>query len=43
MVDKFTTAPTLRHFDHSRELKIETDASDYVSAGVFSQRDNDGV
>ena len=34
MVFVFTTAPTLRHFDHSREVIIETDASDYVSAGV---------
>jgi hypothetical protein len=43
MVLKFTTAPTLRHFDHSREVIIETDASDYVSAGVLSQRDDEGV
>jgi hypothetical protein len=43
MVLKFTTAPTLRHFDHSREVIIETDASDYVSAGVLSQSDNEGV
>jgi hypothetical protein len=43
MVFKFTTAPTLRHFDHSREVIIETDASDYVSAEVLSQRDDDGV
>jgi hypothetical protein len=43
MVLKFTTAPTLRHFDHSSEVAIETDASDYVSAGVWSQKDDDGV
>jgi hypothetical protein len=43
MVLKFTTAPTLRHFDHSREVIIKTDASDYVSAGVLSQRDDEGV
>lgn len=43
MVLKLTTAPTLRHCDHSREVTIETDASDYVSAGVLSQRDDDGV
>jgi hypothetical protein len=43
MIHKFTTAPTLWHFDHSREVIIETDASDYVSAGVLSQRDDDGV
>ena len=43
MVSEFTTAPTLRHFDHSREVVIETDLSDYVSAGVLSQRDDEGV
>jgi hypothetical protein len=40
---KFKTAPTLGHFDHSREVIIKTNASDYVSAGVLSQRDDDGV
>jgi hypothetical protein len=43
MVFQFTTAPTLRHFDHSKEVRIETDASDYVSAGVLSQQDDEGV
>jgi len=43
MVTAFTTAPTLRHFDHESEVIIETDASDYVSAGVLSQRDDEGV
>jgi hypothetical protein len=43
MVTAFTTAPALRHFDHEREVIIETDASDYVSAGVLSQRDDEGV
>jgi len=43
MVLKFTTAPTLGHFDHSREFIIETDTSDYVSAGVLSQRDDEGI
>jgi hypothetical protein len=33
----FTTAPTLPHFDHSREVIIETAASDYISAGELSQ------
>ena len=40
MVTAFTTAPALRHFNHEREVMIETDASDYVSAGVLSQRDD---
>jgi len=39
----FATASTLRHFDHNREVTIETDASDYVTAGVLSQPDDDGV
>jgi hypothetical protein len=43
MVTEFTTAPALRNFDHEREVIIETDASDYVSAGVLSQRDVAGV
>jgi hypothetical protein len=43
MVAVLTTAPALRHFDHQREAIIETDASDCVSAGVFSQRDDEGV
>jgi len=43
MVTAFTTAPVLRHFDHDREVIIETDASDYVSAGDLSQHDDNGV
>jgi len=43
MVTEFTMAPTLRHFDQKRETIIETDGSDYVSAGVLSQWDDEGV
>lgn len=39
----FTTAPILAHFDPEREIIVETDASDYVSAGILSQRDNQGI
>lgn len=39
----FTSAPILKHFDHTKPVLVETDASDYVSAGVLSQRDDDGV
>ena len=39
----FTTAPVLRPFDWNKEVILETDASDYVSAGVLSQYDDDGV
>lgn len=41
--DAFTDAPILRHYDPKRETFVEADASDYVSAGVISQLDNDGV
>lgn len=40
---RFTTAPILRHFDFDRPIVVETDASDYVSAGVLSQYDDDNV
>jgi hypothetical protein len=39
----FTTAPILRHFDYDREIVVETDASDYVSAGILSQYDDEGI
>src|SRR5450755_678955 len=39
----FTTAPILMHFNHEKEIIVETDASDHVSAGILSQYDNDGV
>jgi RNase H-like domain found in reverse transcriptase/Reverse transcriptase (RNA-dependent DNA polymerase)/Retroviral aspartyl protease len=39
----FTTAPTLHHFDPLKEIFVETDASDYVSSGVLSQKDKHGV
>jgi RNase H-like domain found in reverse transcriptase/Reverse transcriptase (RNA-dependent DNA polymerase)/Integrase zinc binding domain len=38
----FTSAPTLRHFDPSRQIFVETDASDWVSSGILSQKDNKG-
>jgi len=43
MVTAFTTVLALNHFDHEREVIIETDASDYVSTGVFSQHDDEAV
>lgn len=39
----FTTAPILCHFDPEKEIIVETDASDYVSAGILSQYNSDGV
>jgi hypothetical protein len=39
----FTTAPSLRHFDSNRDIIVETNASDYVSASVLSQYDDEGI
>lgn len=39
----FITAPALHHFDPLREIFVETDASDFVSSGVLSQKDAQGV
>lgn len=39
----FTTAPALSHFDPTKEIFVETDASDFVSSGVLSQKGADGV
>uniref|UniRef100_A0A0D2YKU3 RNA-directed DNA polymerase n=1 Tax=Fusarium oxysporum (strain Fo5176) TaxID=660025 RepID=A0A0D2YKU3_FUSOF len=40
--EAFITAPILRPFDWTKDVILETDASDYVSAGVLSQYDNEG-
>ena len=32
--------PILKHFDSSKQCHVETNSSDYVSAGVLSQEDN---
>jgi transposase InsO family protein len=39
----FVDAPVLKPFDWTRDVILETDASDYVSAGVMSQYDDEGV
>src|SRR6195952_1092479 len=36
----FTSAPALSRFDPTREIFVETDASDYVSSGILSQKDD---
>jgi transposase InsO family protein len=41
--EAFVSAPILKPFDWEREVVLETDASDYVSAGVLSQYDDAGV
>jgi len=38
----FTSAPILHHFDPSLPPVVETDASDYAIAGIFSVRTDDG-
>jgi hypothetical protein len=39
----FMSVPVLARFDPNCDIIVETDASDYVSAGVLSQYDNDGI
>jgi len=34
----FTSAPIARHFDPELETLVETDASDYVTSGILSQK-----
>jgi len=38
-----TMAPILRQFDHDRDIVVETDASDFVSATVLSQYNDEGT
>jgi len=39
---RFTTAPILAHFDATKPVIIETDASDFAIGAVLSQRDEEG-
>jgi hypothetical protein len=39
----FTTTPTLRYFDYDCKFIVETDVSDYVSASLLSQYDDEGI
>ncbi len=39
----FTTAPILQHFNPDKKCIVETDASDYVSAGILSQYSDNGI
>jgi len=39
----FTTAPILHRFDHDRDIVVESDASDFVSAAVLSQYDDEAT
>lgn len=39
----FVDAPILRAFDWDKDVVLETDASDFVSAGILSQYDDEGI
>jgi hypothetical protein len=39
----FTSVPVLARFDLDRDVIVEIDASDYVSASVLSQYDDDNI
>ena len=41
--EAFTTASVLAIFDFERDAVVKTDASDYVSTGVLSQYDDQGI
>jgi hypothetical protein len=41
--DTFISVLILCYFDLLREIFVETDVSDYISLGVLSQKDNQGV
>jgi transposase InsO family protein len=40
--EKFTTAPTLGHFNPQEACVVETDASDFALGGILSQKGDDG-
>jgi hypothetical protein len=42
LIDAFTTAPVLRHYEPSRSIRLETDASEHALAGILSQSFEDG-
>jgi hypothetical protein len=39
----FISVLILRYFDLLREIFIKTNISDYISSGILSQKDNQGV
>lgn len=43
LVKAFTSAPVLMHFNLKKPIIVETNASDYVSAHILSQHDDDGI
>ena len=43
LTDAITSAPILRHFKTDKDWVVETETSDSVSAGIFSQISDDGL
>lgn len=43
LMKAFTTAPIVMHFDPEKAIIVQTDASDYVSAAIMSQLDDNQV
>ena len=43
MKTAFTTALVLAYFDPNKKILVETDALHYVSPGVISQHDDNGI
>jgi hypothetical protein len=39
----FTSAPIVARFDPNHDIIVKTNASNYISPGVLSQYDNDGI
>lgn len=39
--EKFISAPILQHFDPTKEIIVQCDASDYVSSGILLQKGED--
>jgi hypothetical protein len=39
---RFTTAPILRHFDPTKRMRLETDASNFGLSGILTQLYEDG-
>jgi hypothetical protein len=42
LIDKFMTAPILRHYNPNLPMRLETDSSRATLAGVLSQKFKDG-
>jgi RNase H-like domain found in reverse transcriptase len=43
LIEKFTSAPILRHFDPELPIILEANASDFALSAVISQRSQEGT